>query len=430
MKGLSKIKISLSAIVLLILSLVVLGGTDDTIVAKKQMYLIGIFLLYALYSQYKFGNKIKTRLFQVYVPLLLIQLIGLVYSLDRRLTERYIVFFFIYVMCLECRLLEEHYLKLIKCIRYLSLILGLSIIASALLRERFVQAFSFWLTNQDRVLLDIRYGQFSGLVGDRAFAAMAMYVGIAALMSCFLAEKKIKFTDILELMILLIGVLLTGKRIVFLMLLGCLLCLMFVLGSSRTRKTLGRTIFVGGVLVVLAYIFVPATRILFQRFFSMIGDTTYNGRTAFWGTAFSMINQKPLLGWGMGSFVEYNKLYGTGIRQYAHNMYIEFAAEMGIIGLLLMLALFALYFVTTVRLIRFNSKRSYDALLLFSLFAQVGFLIYGLTGYPYYNLHQGVLYFVACGMVSMVDKNLECKGSNDLDEEKPIDAELEGSASK
>ena len=36
---------------------------------------------------------------------------------------------------------------------------------------------------------------------------------------------------------------------------------------------------------------------------------------------------------------------------------------------------------------------------MFSLMSQVGFLIYGMTGYPIYNLHQGFFYAICVAMV-------------------------------
>jgi O-antigen ligase len=60
----------------------------------------------------------------------------------------------------------------------------------------------------------------------------------------------------------------------------------------------------------------------------LVGDWTLSGRTDFWVTALAMFQQAPLLGNGPHTFGVFNLI------PWAHNLYLEVAAEQGLTGLL------------------------------------------------------------------------------------------------
>lgn len=397
------LKIRLNSFILILISLIVLGGTDDTILARRQLYIIFVYLVYILYLSVKSRRgflKIDKTCFALYALLFAIHAGGLFYSIDLVLTVRFTIYLLIYMICRECLLTQEDYRFFLTSIQAISFLLSLSIILSAILGNHFVNMFSFWLTNRERVLLDIRYGQYSGLVGDRAFASMAMFTGIVAMMGRFIAFKRIRSFEIVESISMLIALFLTGKRITLLMITCCLIVSVFITGSQKARLSVIRMIGIGAIAILVSYFFVPRAQIILSRFILALGDTSYNGRTQFWNIGIFMFRQKPLLGWGMGSFVEYNRIFGTGIRQYAHNMYIQMLAETGIIGFSMYTVFFAYNLYLVIKRIKNGPPNDpfFLHILFFSLFIQLGFLIYGMTGYPYYNLQQGVLYFIVCGV--------------------------------
>src|SRR5207248_8364655 len=67
------------------------------------------------------------------------------------------------------------------------------------------------------------------------------------------------------------------------------------------------------------------------------GDSFSNGRLHLWGQAWRAFTSHPFLGIGTGGFGAINP-----IELYPHNILLETAAELGVIGLLLVLTLLGL----------------------------------------------------------------------------------------
>lgn len=62
-------------------------------------------------------------------------------------------------------------------------------------------------------------------------------------------------------------------------------------------------------------------------------DKTGSGRTVLWKYAVTTFLEHPIMGIGINSTLEYNKMaYGTNANHYIHNTYLEVLSELGIIG--------------------------------------------------------------------------------------------------
>lgn len=420
----SKLKLNIKKIKMLdvaysLIAIIVLGGTDDTILAEKQIYIIFLFLIYSLKKSNSSIRKIESsnvKLVMTAVFVLIVQSFGLFYCLELRLTARFILYFIVYCVCIFFCLDDRSYLNLLNMIEFWAFVLSISIVVSSVMGSSFVTAFSFWLNNESRMLLDVGYGQYSGLVGDRAFASMAMFTGISLQLADIFSKRKIDLKNLIYVLAGIVGLFLTGKRIVLLMLAVGMAVALLISNGLRIKRIIMRVCVIVGLVSILVLYFVPNAQIILIRLLMSLSDTTYNGRTAFWNVAVEMFDKKPILGWGMGSYIPYNEKYGTGIRQYTHNMYLQLLSESGLLGTGLLLIFFAVFIYVTIRLLRYyeaeylrENVSSECKLCYFSLMIQLGFLIYGITGYPYYNLQQGFLYAVCCGMILCLNKKRRSK---------------------
>ncbi len=122
--------------------------------------------------------------------------------------------------------------------------------------------------------------------------------------------------------------------------------------SARGRRVVGAVVVLGLAVVLIGGAqaqrsfsrHLPATGgDLDRRLFSV----SSNGRADYWRVASQEVEDHPVLGGGAGSFARYWELLrpsGVGA-QNAHNLYLETLAEVGPVGLALLLAAFAVPFV-------------------------------------------------------------------------------------
>ncbi|ASI75439.1 O-antigen ligase family protein [Bacillus cereus] len=104
-----------------------------------------------------------------------------------------------------------------------------------------------------------------------------------------------------------------------------------------------------------------------NNIFGLLGrDLTFTGRTSIWNAIFTMMNNHWILGYGFDSFwikdsatKNYVDFYMYTDVPHAHNNYIDIVANMGIIGLLVVVLSFICYVINNMR-INANKKELMD----------------------------------------------------------------------
>jgi O-antigen ligase len=119
---------------------------------------------------------------------------------------------------------------------------------------------------------------------------------------------------------------------------GITALLVCLVRTSRSRRRIPALVVALVAAVILASQLVPGEAI--QRSFSFLSGSgsgvSTNGRSDLWGIAIESIKHKPLLGVGTGGYAGI-----TPEAQYPHNLLLETFAELGIIGLLMVLGILA-----------------------------------------------------------------------------------------
>ena len=106
-------------------------------------------------------------------------------------------------------------------------------------------------------------------------------------------------------------------------------------------------------------------------------------------TALTMFKESPLIGKGIGLFMDQMSSYGTLSKHYAHNCYLQMLAETGLLGLLAFLGMLITIFYQAGMYL----KRQYDGLyygLLVGLFA---YLVYAFFAIQLYSLRLVMLFW-------------------------------------
>jgi len=123
-------------------------------------------------------------------------------------------------------------------------------------------------------------------------------------------------------------------------------------------------------------------------------------RVVMWGAALGMIRARPLLGHGVNTFMaNYLDYWVGGERQprYAHNCYLQVAAETGLVGLAAFLWLLWLQVRQMASAIR--RRPSAEASLLLGLLAGlVAFLAQSAMDTNFYALRQAALFWTLAGV--------------------------------
>jgi O-antigen ligase len=236
---------------------------------------------------------------------------------------------------------------------------------------------------------------YAGITDQIGRNAFYISVGISIIFcELILKNKKQNILNYVILGILIFSLLLTGKRG---QLVANFFSILFI--TSIYTRVQGKKVFIH-LLKILTFLIISLCLIIwlfpeaaapFLRFIERIGGDQTSGRLVLYKYAVDMFYEKPILGWGAGVFAN---LYGKG----NHNLYLQLLSENGLIGFCIFSFILLLNFYYTLKFLSRKSINQNNCNLkygLFSLYIQVFYLIYGLTGNPLNDGFILITYFVA-----------------------------------
>lgn len=140
---------------------------------------------------------------------------------------------------------------------------------------------------------------------------------------------------------------------------------------------------------------------------SIVGDLgSLTFRQEVWMWANQAIKDFPLTGTGLGTFREViHRLYPTTIPTsydfgHAHNLFLQIALDIGLVGLIFYLAILAVYIFNGVQLILRHSQ--YCWVVIGLLAAQAGFHLYGLVDTIALGAKPAILFWIMLGLMSTI----------------------------
>lgn len=282
--------------------------------------------------------------------------------------------------------------------------------------------FSFWKGNIDRQ-------QVFGLFGNVNYFAEYLIVPLSLAISLFFTTQNSR-----RKILLLVGILTMGGSLILTFTRGSYLAIgissifMFFLyfavrGKGFIKEHKKIFIFILALIVLVTFLFaIPnllnksgtvISKIKSRISISQITkDSSLKRREAIWGFTLLMIKDHPLLGFGLGTF-QYNSLayqakffdqgenrhlYPYGIADKTHNEYLQFGAELGIIGLGIFFWLLFSYFNYSIKLLK-RLKDEYKQGILIGLMGGVlAVLIDAIFGFPLHLPATLVLFWLFIGL--------------------------------
>jgi|LFRM01.1.fsa_nt_gb O-antigen ligase len=272
------------------------------------------------------------------------------------------------------------------------------------------------MNNRISILRYARTGRyFTGFSSNPGFTAGHIVCGILLLISKALSDfgRREKLKYIFTSIFLMISLFMTGRRAHFVFLLVAIIAIYLL--PHRANKNKVRVLILSLVLVLLIFVVVIfkdylAEIPLFSRITLsieglLLGEDITTGRTDLYAHAWSLFLDNPMFGIGWGNFrlsVIGNVTILTEME--VHNIYLQMLCEMGIIGFVLFIVPIISYLILTIQSLRRNlerNKRSWTAILYYSLAYQVFFIFYGLTSNPLYDPNFLMMYFLACAITTV-----------------------------
>lgn len=157
-------------------------------------------------------------------------------------------------------------------------------------------------------------------------------------------------------------------------------------------------------LVLLFLVFFIFNPMLKERFYFTFSNTGDSGRFSLWKTAFLMIKDNPFLGKGIGTFMDYSHIYNKELGyQYAHNSYIQIAAETGIFSLLFFILFIFSIIYTNIKIFIKNK----DVLILSISSAIFGYCVHSFFDTQFYGLQTAMLFWIILGLGSKIKEGFD-----------------------
>lgn len=257
-------------------------------------------------------------------------------------------------------------------------------------------------------------GYMLGITNHYSTNGMYLAIGVGAYFAKLLPDFKNKRIWAC-LLIVLLALLLTGKRGPLLFAVGSVVVVMYFYKSDKPNGRILKilaVVAIGVAAALIASIWVPQILNVVQRFIDQSEDGDVSaGRGPLFALAIQLFKEKPLLGWGWGSYpyIYYEHLgkYEYSFQQrHAHNIYLQLLSEVGIIGFTAFCIFFIWQVYKALKLYRDYRKgiiclpMSAAEVLPFAVYSQVFFLMYGMTGNPLYDVIVLFPYLLGCIIVN------------------------------
>ena len=210
-----------SYFIALCLCFIMFGGSSR-IGELKNLFLVTLLICLifnAILEKKIFINKnFLTLILLVFTCYFLVQVL---YSCDRSSTISFLFSWIVFViLAISYKPDNDFWKVLMSCIFYFSLAVAVSIIV-AIIDKNFILTFLKPIAPTSEIAInvfksEITQGIYSGIAFERAYAACQLNLGLAIVMADFFSNKKLSNIKIFGTIIIIIALLCTGKRTLFL----------------------------------------------------------------------------------------------------------------------------------------------------------------------------------------------------------------------
>lgn len=240
----------------------------------------------------------------------------------------------------------------------------------------------FTVAANQTVIRTASLGYYTGITSQSAAAIWFCAIMLSFCFAEVFCQRKKNARFIILALLGFLAMLLTQKRSVLVAAIASLYVCYFVFTEKRNTR-LFRLIWISFVLLILLYVaamYIPQVQFMIQK--TQRVGRALSGRETFWKDMLLWFQSSPVVGVGGGAC---QNAFGVG----GHNCYLQLLAEYGIVGIILFFFAFLLSLLRTLYLSRFFIRENRDTpearWLIASIYMQVVFCIYCITGNPLFD---------------------------------------------
>lgn len=392
----------------------------QTILVKFSNIILLILSFLALCSNFKNGLFCIKRK-EISLPICLFLIFGclsIMWSADPQSSKIMVYIFFTMLLIMQYNFSDNFWKKFLKYGEIASIITAISVFLEMINPNLFISVFRFILFRPSNALNQAMLGEYSGIAGGNAHAAVILNFGFAiSLAKCYVKNKMNKM-DVIKFTMLFIAIFLTGKRA---LVITPILMLIIYYCSGNTINKYSKLIMFILISGFLGYILIqinPSIADAIDKFVQGESDTDIlTGRGNFWKICIVMFREKTLCGYGIAAFnyVFFEKTHylfaGIPWGYHAHSIYYQICAELGILGI----SMFVWQLVVVVfKYINFlKAKHCYTDekkfVMLFGIFVTLFLAVYGLTGNVLYETDELFGMIIGISAIEFVLRNKDKK---------------------
>lgn len=384
------------------------------------IYFVGfVAAIYAILTN--INIRLNTITFLFFVFWLYIA-ISVTYSYDAKNTLHYVYIYLAMFPILFIDFSDRVWEKIMDIMLIYAVVIAVSIVISVPI-ENCMDRFFWFIVNpshdpvvSDWIKYEVSKNSYAGFAREIASAAFIMNVGIAVQFSKFFSNSEdFKAKDIAIFILLIIALLLTGKRMM-LFIVALAFCGLMLISDIKGKA--GKNVVIGftaALSILMILMFIPSLANTFLRFTDSENMASMGQRDVLWSYSYMLMEKFWVFGAGFSSYNSY--AYDHGMRSggqrwdyHNHNIYYQAIGEIGVVGCIFFFGFLLVALIRTLVILRSKKLDQVQKKLLnFSFYIQLMLMIYGISGNPIYNEEIMYTWMIAIGMYMCVSARISEK---------------------